>query len=115
MMTADDMKIIKQLVSDAKKTQYNKVFVPEAKKRKTRRFDRFDEATTARIELNVAKLNEAREKREKTKRRTDDPARDLVDGRRKDNSEDVQFVANLHKRLEETGWLEKALTKAELV
>ena len=63
----------------------------------------------------MARLLEAREKREKTKKRTHKAAQDVCDARFKDNTDDIQFLAALHKRLEDTGSLEKALTRTELI
>ena len=33
----------------------------------------------------------------------------------KDNTDDIQFLATLHKRLDDNGSLEKSLTRAELI
>ena len=68
----------------------------------------------------MARLAADRAKREPAKRRRDTPTthdavQEKYDARTKDNSSDVQFVTELHKRLEGTGRLEKALTRAEMV
>lgn len=62
----------------------------------------------------MAHLLEAREKREKTKKRTQDAAEDVRDARFKDNTDDVTFLSALHARLEDAGSLETALTGIEL-
>jgi hypothetical protein len=106
----DHLNVMVQLINDAKQQIGDSVITTTRKKRNTRRYDQFDEAT----EPAMARLHAAREKREKTKKRTHDGAQDVNDARFKDNKDDVEFLAALHERLEETGSLEKALTFTEL-
>ena len=110
-MNDDQLNVVKQLVRAKQEEIMKSVVTTTRKQRNTRRHDRYDEATAPAM----ARLLAARQKREKTKKRTHDAAQDGCDARFKDNTDDIQFLAALHKRLEDTGSLEKALTKNELM
>jgi len=110
-MNDDHVNIMKQLILEKRKNIAKNIVTTTRKQRTTRRFDRYDEATAPAM----ARLLAAREKREKTKKRTHDAAQDGWDARFKDNTNDIVFLAALRKRLEDTGSLEKALTKIELM
>lgn len=106
-----DRNIINQVFQDAMAKITSKVVTTVRKKRKSRRYDRFDEVT----EPVMARLAADRDKREKTKKRTHDAAKDTSDGRYKSNTDAVDFVKALYERFEATGSLEKSLTKKELI
>ena len=110
-MNDDHLNVMKQLILEKQKDIEKSIVTTTRKRRNTRRHDRYDEATAPAM----ARLLEAREKREKTKKRTHKGAQDVCDARFKDNTDDIQFLAALHKRLEDTGSLEKSLTRAELM
>jgi hypothetical protein len=110
-MNDDHLNVMKQLILEKQKDIEKSIVTTTRKQRNTRRHDRYDEATAPAM----ARLLEAREKREKTKKRTHKAAQDVCDARFKDNTDDIQFLAALHKRLEDTGSLEKSLTRAELM
>ena len=110
-MNDDHLNVVKQLILEKQKDIEKSIVTTTRKRRNTRRHDRYDEATAPAM----ARLLEAREKREKTKKRTHKGAQDVCDARFKDNTDDIQFLAALHKRLEDTGSLEKSLTRAELM
>ena len=110
-MNDDHLNVLKQLVREKQKNIAENIVTTTRKRRNTRRHDRYDEATAPAM----ARLLAAREKREKTKKRTHDAAQDGCDARFKDNRDDIQFLAALRKRLEDTGSLEKALTRVELM
>ena len=114
-LDAEDTNVLEQLIVGAQKTITQKIVVPKARKRKTRRYDLVDEVTAARIASNLATLKAAQDKRVKRKTREHDTARDVCDARFADNSTDITFVEELRKSLEETGRLEKPLTKLELM
>ena len=109
-VTDGDLNVLKQLILDKQQELMKSVVTTTRKRRNTRRHDQYDEATAPAM----ARLLEAREKREKTKKRTHDAAEDVRDARFKDNTDDVTFLSALHARLEDTGSLEKALTTIEL-
>ena len=100
-----------QLFHEKQEEIMKTVITTTRKRRNTRRHDQYDEATAPA----TARLLESREKREKTKKRTHDAAQDGCDARFKDNTDDIQFLAALHKRLDDNGSLEKSLTRAELM
>ena len=108
-MCTDDFRIVKHLTDDAKRKIQENIVTTSAKKRKTRRAHLFDAVT----EPILLKLEAERNKREKVKRRTQ-TAEDVTDSRYKDNTEDSQWYAELCRGLEQTGALEKALTKMEI-
>ena len=110
-MNDDQLNVMKQLVREKQEEIMKTVVTTTRKRRNTRRHDQYDEATAPAM----ARLLEAREKREKTKKRTHDAAQDGCDARFKDNTDDIQFLAALHKRLDDNGSLEKSLTRAELM
>jgi hypothetical protein len=110
-MNDEHLNVMKQLILEKQKDIEKSIVTTTRKQRNTRRHDRYDEATAPAM----ARLLEAREKREKTKKRTHKAAQDVCDARFKDNTDDIQFLAALHKRLEDTGSLEKSLTRAELM
>eukprot|EP00223_Ostreococcus_mediterraneus_P009805 CAMPEP_0179629868 /NCGR_PEP_ID=MMETSP0932-20121108/5605_1 /TAXON_ID=548131 ORGANISM="Ostreococcus mediterraneus, Strain clade-D-RCC2596" /NCGR_SAMPLE_ID=MMETSP0932 /ASSEMBLY_ACC=CAM_ASM_000582 /LENGTH=624 /DNA_ID=CAMNT_0021499313 /DNA_START=1 /DNA_END=1878 /DNA_ORIENTATION=- len=114
-LSAQDTGVIKQLILDAQKTITGKLVVPKARKRKTRRYDLVDEATAARVEANLATLKAAQDKRVKRKKREHDAAQDNCDARFTDNSKDIAFVDELRRSLEETGRLDKPLTRGQLM
>ena len=107
----DDRNIINQVFQDAINTITRKVVTTTRKKRKSRRYDHFDEVT----EPVMARLAAERDKREKRKRTTHDAAKDTNDGRYKSNADAVDFVKALYERFESTGSLEMALTRKELM
>ena len=106
---------MKQLILDAQKTITGKLVVPKARKRKTRRYDLVDEATAARVEANLSTLKAAQDKRVKRKKREQGAAQDNCDARFTDNSKDIAFVDELRRSLEETGRLDKPLTRGQLM
>ena len=110
-MNDDHLNVMKQLILEKQKDIEKSIVTTTRKQRNTRRHDRYDEATAPAM----ARLLEAREKREKTKKRTHKAAQGVCDARFKDNTDDIQFLEALHKRLEDTGSLEKALTRTELI
>jgi hypothetical protein len=110
-MNDDQLNVMKQLVREKQQEIMKTVVTTTRKRRNTRRHDQYDEATAPAM----ARLLESREKREKTKKRTHDAAQDGCDARFKDNTDDIQFLAALHKRLDDNGSLEKSLTRAELM
>lgn len=112
---AEDTGVLKQLILDKQKTITDKLVVPKARKRKTRRYDLVDEATAARVEANLATLKAAQDKRVKRKKREQGAAQDNCDARFTDNSKDIMFVDELRRSLEETGRLDKPLTKGQLM
>ena len=59
--SAEDTNILEQVILDAQKKITDKLVVPKARKRKTRRYDLFDEATAARVEANLATLKAAQD------------------------------------------------------
>jgi len=112
---AEDTGVLKQLILDKQKTITDKLVVPKARKRKTRRYDLVDEATAARVEANLATLKAAQDKRVKRKTREQGAAQDNYDARFTDNSKDIMFVDELRRSLEETGRLDKPLTRGQLM
>jgi len=113
--SAEDTNVLKQLILDAQKTITSKVVVPKVRKRKTRRYDLVDEATAARAEANLATLKAAQDKRVKRKKREQGAAQDNSDARFADNSKDIIFLAELRASVEETGRLDKPLTRGQLM
>ena len=114
-LSAQDTGVMKQLILDAQKTITGKLVVPKARKRKTRRYDLVDEATAARVEANLSTLKAAQDKRVKRKKREQGAAQDNCDARFTDNSKDIAFVDELRRSLEETGRLDKPLTRGQLM
>ena len=90
-MNDDQLNVMKQLVREKQEEITKTVVTTTRKRRNTRRHDQYDEATAPAM----ARLLEAREKREKTKKRTHDAAQDGCDARFKDNTDDIQFLAAL--------------------
>ena len=113
--SAEDTNILEQVILDAQKKITDKLVVPKARKRKTRRYDLVDEATAARVEANLATLKAAQDKRVKRKTREQGAAQDNSDARFADNSKDIIFLAELRASVEETGRLDKPLTKGQLM
>jgi hypothetical protein len=113
--SAEDANILEQVILDAQKTITGKLVVPKARKRKTRRYDLVDEATAARVEANLSTLKAAQDKRVKRKKREQGAAQDNCDARFTDNSKDIAFVDELRRSLEETGRLDKPLTRGQLM
>ncbi len=114
-LSAQDTGVMKQLILDAQKTITGKLVVPKARKRKTRRYDLVDEATAARVEANLSTLKAAQDKRVKRKKREQGAAQDNCDARFTDNSKDIAFVDELRRSLEETGRLDKPVTRGQLM
>ena len=110
-MNDEHLNVMKQLILEKQENITKNIVTTTRKQRSTRRHDRYDEATAPAM----ARLLAARQKREKTKKRTHDAAQDGCDARFKDNTDDIQFLAALHKRLDDNGSLEKSLTRAELM
>ena len=113
--SAEDTGVLEQLILDKQKAITDKLVVPKARKRKTRRYDLVDEATAARVEANLATLKAAQDKRVKRKKREQGAAQDNCDARFTDNSKDIMFVDELRRSLEETGRLDKPLTRGQLM
>ena len=90
-LSAEDKNVLEQLIVGAQKTITKKVVVPNARKRKTRRYDLVDEVVAARVESNLATLKAAQDKRVKRKTRQHDTAGDVCDARFADNSKDITF------------------------
>lgn len=109
-VTDGDLSVLKQLILEKQEEITKSVITTIRKRRNTRRHYQYDEATAPAM----ARLLEAREKREKTKKRTHDAAEDVRDARFKDNTEDVRFLTALYAHLEDTGSLERTLTAIEL-
>ena len=72
-------------------------------------------ATAARVEANLSTLKAAQDKRVKRKKREQGAAQDNCDARFTDNSKDIAFVDELRRSLEETGRLDKPLTRGQLM
>jgi len=114
-LNAEDKGVLTQLILGTQKTITGQLVVPKTRKRKTRRYDLVDEATAARVEANLATLKAAQDKRVKRKKREQGAAQDNCDARYADNSKDIAFVDELRRSLEETGRLDKPLTKGQLM
>jgi hypothetical protein len=114
-LNAEDKGVLTQLIFGTQKTITGQLVVPKTRKRKTRRYDLVDEATAARVEANLATLKAAQDKRVKRKKREQGAAQDNCDARYADNSKDIVFVDELRAALEETGRLDKPLTRAQLM
>jgi len=104
-MNDDYRDVLKQLIHDKQQEIARGVIMTIRKRKNIRRHDQYDEATAPAM----ARLSEVRDKREKTKKSTHNAAQDGTDLRFRDNTDDVNFLAALHKRLDETGSLEKGL------